>query len=246
MYCTLSLLETPHFAVELLRITYISLPETTGQQQFLFAIFPSCLLASQFVIETLFGCLLLSSSFLQYMTLQIIQLPVALLHQCAIEKRHMAHCRVIKSQSYLHSCHRHANKHNLFFPTSVFSFTFTTPSSFYLTLLCIVFLADKQWNNSRRACVISYGLHSPKVKLMANLHWLQKCQDYSICSADTISEHHIIRISIVLKPLKMSLHPCNSMSPLDPILRVVLGVNLRQFQALAPSWEKKKCVSIEK
>lgn len=120
MRCTLSLLETPHFAVPLLRLTYISLPEAPGQRQFLFAIFPSCLLASQFVIKTLFICLLLSSSFLQYMTLQIIQLPVALLHQCAIEKRHMAHCRVIKSPRYLCSCHRHANKHNLFFPPLFF------------------------------------------------------------------------------------------------------------------------------
>lgn len=144
MYCTLSLLKTPHLAAQLLRITYISFPETTGQWQFLSVIFPSCLLASQFVTKTLFGCLLLSSSFSQYMTLQITQLPVALLHQCAVEKQHTAHCRVIKSQLYLHSCHRHANKHNLFFP---FCFVFYPHISLLFLLhfaRCCLSNIDKQ------------------------------------------------------------------------------------------------------
>lgn len=139
MYCTLSLLGTLGSSVQSLRIMYISSPETTGQQPFLSAVFPPCSLPSPFVIETLFSCLLPSSSFLQYMTQQIIQVPVALLHQCAIGERHMAHCRVIKSHCYLHSCHRHANKPNLLFPSCFFhlpshlSLTFTTSLSSMLS-----------------------------------------------------------------------------------------------------------------
>lgn len=140
MYCTLSSLETPGFAVQLLRITYISSPETAGQQPFLSAVFPSRFLASQFVIETLFSCLLLSSSFLQYMTRQITQVPVALLHRCAIGERHTAHGRVIKSQRYLHSCHGHANKRDLLFPSCFLIYPHTSPHFCYLTMLCVVFL----------------------------------------------------------------------------------------------------------
>lgn len=138
MYCTLSLLGTLGSSVQSLRITYISSPETPGQQPFLSAVFPPCSLPSPFVIETLFSCLLPSSSFLQYMTQQIIQVPVALLHQCAIGERHMAHCRVIKSHCYLHSCHRHANKPNLLFPSCFFHLPSHLPLTFTTSLRSVL------------------------------------------------------------------------------------------------------------
>lgn len=137
MYCTLSLLETRGSTVQLLRIMNISSPETTGQQPSLSAVFPPCSLPSPFVIETLFSCFLLSSSFLRYMTQQITQAPVALLHQCAMGEQHMAHCRVIKSHCYLHSCHRHANKPKLLFPSWFVIYPHTTPHLYYLTTLSV-------------------------------------------------------------------------------------------------------------
>lgn len=133
------------FTVQLLTIMYISSPETAGQQPFLAAVFPPCFLSSPFVIKTLFSCLLLSSSFLQYMTRQIIQVPVAFLHQCAIGERHMAHCRVIKSQGYLHSCHRHANKPNLLFPSCFFIYPHTSPP--FATSLCSVLSVQHKYTN---------------------------------------------------------------------------------------------------
>lgn len=118
LHCTLSLVEMSHFVSVVAQSNMYQLTKDYMTDAIYFCLFFFLLINLTIFYQGIFGCLLPSNSFLQYMTLQIIQPPIALLQQRVIAKRHMVHCRVVKSQPYLHSCYRRANKHNLFFPFS--------------------------------------------------------------------------------------------------------------------------------